>query len=393
MEARRQARLANKLLHDPPLILLLAAQTAQLGGDETAARRYFTAMLERPETAFLGLRGLLMQALKAGDRREALELARRAYEERPKTGWAITTLLDLHLESGDWDQAMPLLLQAGKLKALPEAEARRKRAVLLAEKARVDPAATALPAAREAVKLAPEMVPARAQLARLLIEAGRQREATKVIEQGWSMGPHPELAAAYAALQPEEAPIARYRRFEKLSALAPRHRESLLALAECAMAAGLWGEARKDLEFVAEAEHGHPSQRLARLMVRLAEGERGDAAVIRRWSDRRGRSRSGARLALHPLRHASPGLAGQLPALPRLRYPRLAGSAARRRPLGASSRSDRRRAAGADGGDFAARRRRFPPARPAPRHGLPRRCPMRPGLRPRRPPRLTPPAW
>ncbi len=282
-EARRQARLANKLLHDPPLILLLAAQTAQLGGDETAARRYFTAMLERPETAFLGLRGLLMQALKAGDRREALELARRAYEERPKTGWAITTLLDLHLESGDWAQAMPLLLQAGKLKALPEAEARRKRAVLLAEKARVETAATALPAAREAVKLAPDLVPARAQLARLLIEAGRQREATKVIEQGWSMGPHPDLAAAYAALQAEEAPIARYRRFEKLSALAPRHRESLLALAECAMAAGLWGEARKDLEFVAEAEHGHPSQRLARLMVRLAEGEHGDAAAIRRW--------------------------------------------------------------------------------------------------------------
>ena len=48
-----------------------------------------------------------------------------------------------------------------------------------------------------------------------------------VIEQGWSMAPHPDLAAAYAALAPEEAPIARYRRFERLSALAPRHRESL----------------------------------------------------------------------------------------------------------------------------------------------------------------------
>src|SRR5206468_3676336 len=118
-EAKRQAKIANAKLKDPPLTLLLAAQTAQLNGDEGAARRYFTAMLERPETAFLGLRGLLMQALKSGDRREALELARRAYEERPKTGWAITTLLDLHLESGDWAQAMPLLLQAGKLKALP----------------------------------------------------------------------------------------------------------------------------------------------------------------------------------------------------------------------------------------------------------------------------------
>ena len=59
VEARRQAKIANAMLKDPPLTLLLAAQTAQLGGDEDAARRYFTAMLERPETSFLGLRGLL----------------------------------------------------------------------------------------------------------------------------------------------------------------------------------------------------------------------------------------------------------------------------------------------------------------------------------------------
>ena len=101
-EAHRQAKLANKLLKDPPLILLLAAQTAQLGGDESAARRYFTAMLEKPETSFLGLRGLLMQALKAGDKAEALTLARRAYDERPSTPWAVTTLLDLQLEGGRW---------------------------------------------------------------------------------------------------------------------------------------------------------------------------------------------------------------------------------------------------------------------------------------------------
>lgn len=283
VEARRQARLANSLLDDPPLILLLAAQTAQLGGDETAARRYFTAMLERPETAFLGLRGLLMQALKAGDQTEALSLARRAYEERPKTGWAVTALLDLHLEAGDWAEAATLLTQAAKLKALPDADTRRRRAVLLAERARTEPPAGGLPAAREAVKLAPDFVPGRVQYARILTGAGREREAGKVIEQGWSMAPHPDLAAAYAALAPEEAPIARYRRFERLSALAPRHRESLLALAECAIAAGLWAEARKDLEFVAEAEHDRPSHRLARLMARLAEADRGDAAALRRW--------------------------------------------------------------------------------------------------------------
>src|SRR5262249_57792128 len=66
-EARRQAKLAGTLLNDPPLTLLLAAQAAQLDGDERAAEKYFRAMLDRPETAFLGLRGLLMQSLKAGN--------------------------------------------------------------------------------------------------------------------------------------------------------------------------------------------------------------------------------------------------------------------------------------------------------------------------------------
>jgi HemY protein len=282
-EARRQAKIANGMLKDPPLTLLLAAQTAQLGGDEDAARRYFTAMLERPETAFLGLRGLLMQALKAGDRAEALMLAKRAYEERPNTPWAIATLLDLQLEAGDWKRAQPLLQHASKLKVLGDPILRRRRAVIAADRARREPSDTGLDAAREAVKLAPELVPARAMLGRLLAQAGRAKDARRALEQGWTAAPHPELAAAYAAIVPDEEPIARYRRFERLNELSPRHRESLLALGECALAAELWSEARKNLEFVAAAEGERPSGRLARLMARLEEGPQGDSAAARRW--------------------------------------------------------------------------------------------------------------
>ena len=81
----------------------------------------------------------------------------------------------------------------------------------------------------------------------------------------------------------EEEPIARYRRFERLNELSPRHRESLLALAECALAAELWSDARKNLEFVAAGEGDRPSGRLAQLMARLEEGPQGDAAAARRW--------------------------------------------------------------------------------------------------------------
>src|SRR6266404_2527328 len=113
-EARRQSKKAGLLLDEPPLTLLLAAQAAQLDGDEAAARRYFEAMLERPETSFLGVRGLLMQAMRGGDDRAALSLAGRALAERPNTPWAAESLLDLQLRAGQWQAAAVTLKQAGR---------------------------------------------------------------------------------------------------------------------------------------------------------------------------------------------------------------------------------------------------------------------------------------
>ena len=49
-EARKWSRKAQVLKEEPPLTLLLAAQAAQLNGDDQAAKRYFEAMLESEET-------------------------------------------------------------------------------------------------------------------------------------------------------------------------------------------------------------------------------------------------------------------------------------------------------------------------------------------------------
>ncbi|WP_119460630.1 heme biosynthesis HemY N-terminal domain-containing protein [Rhodospirillaceae bacterium SYSU D60014] len=308
-EAKRQARRAHQYLQEPPLTLLLAAQAAQLNGDETAAQRYFTAMLDRPGTRFLGLRGLLTQALRKGDEDEARRLAEQAQDERPGTGWALTTLLDLQRRAGDWAAAEETLRAATKHKAIEPAAGRRMRAVVLTERARgalaqgpasgpaqasdqesvtadkPQPVAPdeAIALARQAVDLAPDLVPARALLAMLLSKVGKRRRAAKVVEQGWARTPHPNLAAAYAAVEPTESPVARVRRFEALAALNPGHRESHLALAEAALAAQLWGQARSHLEKAMELDSGvAPSARVCRLMARLEEGEHGEAAA-RRW--------------------------------------------------------------------------------------------------------------
>ena len=68
-----------------PLTRLLTAQTALLNGNAPKARREFAALLEDDSAAFFGVRGLLSEAVAAGDYPAALELIRRAARpQRPE---------------------------------------------------------------------------------------------------------------------------------------------------------------------------------------------------------------------------------------------------------------------------------------------------------------------
>ncbi len=283
-EAKRQARRAGALLDEPPLTLLLSAQAAQLDGDESAARDYFTRMIERDETAFLGLRGLLMQAVRGGDDATALELAERAYKERPETPWLVRTLLDLQIRRGQWAQANETLAQGQRIRLIAPDQAKRQRAALLVERARAlnqaGETGEALRLAREAHRLEPGFVPAAAQLAGFLIPAGKGREAGRVIETAWSQSPHPALAQAYSALKADEDPLARARRFERLGEVNRSTRDARIELAAAAMGARLWGEAKRHLEVAVGLG---ATARAYRMLAELEEEERGDPEAAAGW--------------------------------------------------------------------------------------------------------------
>ncbi len=281
--ARKTASKAGQLVQTP-LNLLLLAQAAQLNGDEAAARRYFEAMLGHPETEFLGLRGLIVQATKAGDWEAARRHARRAHGLRPDTEWLSTVLFDLESRGGDWRAAQKTLEAAVRAKLIDRHDAPRRRAVVLAMRAlaaQQDGAPEdALTLAREAHKLDPGLIAATAISAGLLASQGKARAAAKMIEAGWKRGPHPDLAHAYAAIAPDEPALERTRRFERLHALNPDHPESRIALAEAALEAELWGEARRHLEAAAVER---PTQRVYGLLATLEERQGGDAEAVRRW--------------------------------------------------------------------------------------------------------------
>jgi len=286
-EARRLARKAESLLHDPPLTRLLTAQAAQLEGDSKAATKYFEEMLEDRDMAFLGTRGLLMQAISDGDTAKARQLAEKAFNLRPSTGWAARHLLDLQRESGDVDAALKTVEQAIRHKALPEGEGKRTKAKLLIEKAQERRAAgdfeQALKLSGQANKLAGDLPEGVTLSARLLALRGKDSKAARVLEDAWSKKPDPSISRAYRDIAPEGAsPLEQVKRFEHLLSLNPDHKESHIALAEAALKAGLWGEARNHLDIVAK-QAKVPEPRVCRLMAELEESEHGDLEKARYW--------------------------------------------------------------------------------------------------------------
>jgi HemY protein len=285
-EARRQARKAEALLDEPPLTLLLSAQSAQLNGDERAAKRFFGQMLEREETAFLGLRGLLRQALDSGDKDQALKLAEQAQATRPDTPWLQPALLELQAAAGQWGKAAETLARAEKRKAVAPEIARRQLAAILVERARAAEAsgdgAAASDHAWKAYKADPGFAPAAALAVARLAGDGRARKAARTARTAWEQAPHPDIAAAYLGGLSAANALERLRAMEQLAAFKPEHLESRLALADAALKARLWGEARRHVQPLA-AETGPASARACRLMAEIEKAEHGNAAAAEHW--------------------------------------------------------------------------------------------------------------
>jgi HemY protein len=283
-EASRWARKADELLDEPPLTMLLSAQAAQLNGDDQAAKRYFTAMLKRDETRFLGLRGLITQALHDGDEAAALAYVQEAYTLRPRTPWVLTSLFDLSERTGDLALATRAVDEAVRAKSLTRPEAKRRKGVLLLEQAlesqQGPDRGRTVKLARQAHKAAPDLVAATRLYGELLVGSGRHGEAGRMLEKAWAAAPHAGLVEVYRTARTGKTGIEWLNQVGKLVAQAPKHGESLLALAEAALDAQLWGEARRHLGDAAEVAL---TERVCRLMARLEDSERHDAERVREW--------------------------------------------------------------------------------------------------------------
>ncbi|MDZ4094015.1 MAG: heme biosynthesis HemY N-terminal domain-containing protein [Paracoccaceae bacterium] len=282
--ALTRAAKAEKYLARPELTTLITAQAAEMAGDAKRATEAYKALLTDDKTRFVGVRGLMLQKIGEGDTATALRLAEKAFALKPKHGEMQDILLKLQAGNADWKGARATLGAKLKSGLLPRDVYRRREAVLALQEARAviddDASIDAREAAIEANRLSPDLIPAAAMAARSYIAKGDTKHATRVLKKAWEARPHPDLAAAFAEIVPDESASARIKRFSTLTLVHPDDPETKLLLAELNIGAEDFPTARRALGDLATS---HPNARSLAIMAAIERGEGADDSVVRGW--------------------------------------------------------------------------------------------------------------
>lgn len=279
--ALAKASKAERLLKRDDLTLLLTAQAAEQSGDRTRAEEAFKKLLKDDRTRFVGVRGLMKQKLEDGDTETAMKLAERAFALKPKHIETQDVLLNMQASAHEWGAARETLSAKLKHGGLPRDVHKRRDAVLALGEARdVLTGATARDAAIEANRKSPDLIPAAVMAADALIAQGKPKNAARTIRKAWQAMPHPDLAAAFARIKPDETPKERIGRFAVLTNQHKDEPETKMLAAELRIAAEDFPGARKALGDLAETE---PTARSLTIMAAIERGAGSDDAVVKGW--------------------------------------------------------------------------------------------------------------
>jgi len=286
-EAMSKAAKAERYLGKPELTNLITAQAAEMTGDKAKAEKVYKKLLTHEGTRFVGVRGIMKQKLAAGDTDTAMKLAEKAFALKPAHEETQDILLRLQADKADWKGARQTLNAKLSTGTMPRDVHRRREAVLALSEAKVllddDADIEAQTESIEANRLSPDLIPAAVMAARSHIAQGKPRYATRVLKKAWEMSPHPDLAAAFAEIVPDETPDERLKRFGALTKVNSGNPETRMLLAELNIAAEDFPAARKAL---GDLPIDVPTARALTIMAAIERGEGADDAVVRGWLTR-----------------------------------------------------------------------------------------------------------
>lgn len=282
--AMAKAAKADKYLERPDLTNLLIAQAAEMAGDRRKAEETYRKLVANERTRFVGVRGIMKQKLAEGDTETALKLAEKAFAIKPKHAETGDVLLKLQAEKEDWAGARQTLNTKLKNGQMPRDVHKRRDAVLALSEAKdviaEGNSIEAREAAIEANRLSPDLIPAAVMAAHGYIDQGKPKYAARVLKKAWDVQPHPDLAGAFAAIQPDETPKERLKRFTTLTRVQPDHPETKMLLAELNIAAEDFPQARRSLGDLVETD---PTARSVTLMAAIERGEGASDTIVKGW--------------------------------------------------------------------------------------------------------------
>jgi len=236
---------------------ILAAESAEAAGRADLAADAYEALAQDPVTRFLGLKGQLRLALAAGDSARARPLAEEAFGLEPGSAVGADALIALAAGQGDFDTARQVVDRALRAGAFDRGLAKRRRALLCYAQAEGLYAQGTLgnadrrrarDLAVEAMELARDMPPFVIAAAKAEFDAGSLDVALKILADGFTAQPHPDLVRAAADLGATSTPSLIRARIDTLVRHRPNHLESHLALARVALDADEFSLARDHLE-------------------------------------------------------------------------------------------------------------------------------------------------
>jgi HemY protein len=282
-EAGRLAIAARKSIGNSIMPQWLQAQAAQLAGDHHTARALFRGLAADDQAAVLGYRGLITEAKRAGKWDEIDRLIGELHHKKPATPWLSLMRMESAARRGQWDEAEQSLAYAASARLLDSASGRRTRAALRVAASREalmkGNSDKALQAAEQAAKQAPDWLPALINLVSTLAALKHNRAAHRVLERAWKNQPHPQLASVLR--QTASKPLEAYKQTQHLCRGNENAPESRIALAEAALSADIWGEARRHL--LAAVNGGVATQGVYKMLARAERRERGDERAAAAW--------------------------------------------------------------------------------------------------------------
>jgi len=282
-DAMAKARKADRLLNRPDLTNLIMAQAAVANGDRQTAKATYKKLLKDPKTRFVGTYGLLQQHLQDGDTEVALKLAEHAFALKPRHGETQDVLLKLQAGQEDWRGVRTTLTAKLKHGSLPKDVHKRRDAVFALSQSRDLRAEGKLEEAQayavEANRLAPGLVPAALLSAEGHREQKNVKQASRILRAAWQLAPHPDLAAGFAALAPDEASAARLKRFGQFTKGTESHPETKMLMAELYVAMADFDAARQALGDLAKSD---PTIRALTILAAIERGDGADDQSVRR---------------------------------------------------------------------------------------------------------------